>query len=363
MKMLAVAGNPAQRLATVPVCNALGTEHDSMFVRVGRDAGGDRDAVGTALDAPESTIRLGAEPETPPRQTATLLQELDEIVAREPPAAVLVAGDTNATLAGALVGGKRDAVVAHVESGLRRPNRDGSNELERVLAEHRSGRLFVPSKRTRERLEAAGLTRGVHEVGDVACDALLAVRDRAHERSTVLETLAHEPGSFVLAAVHRSRSARDDRSGAILSGLADAPVPVVVPSHPRTASGLARRTGLPDGVTVVDTESYLDFLCLLDAADRVVTDAARVQKEAFYLDTPCVTVGETTPWIETVEAGWNVLVGTRPDAIARNLRRSFPGSRKPQLYGGGTAAERVVDALESAVATAASDERVGSAVP
>ena len=365
MKVLTVVGSPGQRLTTQPILGALRTDHETVLVRAGRRDDG-CDPLGTALAEPDPSVRLGTSGADRAGRTATLLRELDDVVARESPDVVLVAGDTSATLAGALVGAKRDAVVAHVEGGLRHRDRDGSGELDRVLADHCSGLLFVPSERARARLATAGITEGVNEVGDVACDSLLAVRDRARNRSTTLDETDHEPDSFLLATVHRQRSVQGGRLESLRSVLADAPLPVVVPTHPRTGSRFDRRLGtgaLPDGVDLVDTETYLDYVRLVDAAERVVTDAARVQKEAFYLDTPCLTLCETTPWIETVEAGWNVLVGTRPDAISRNLRRSFRRSERPRPYGGGNAAERIVDRLESAVATAGADEQVGSAVP
>ncbi|WP_424020008.1 UDP-N-acetyl glucosamine 2-epimerase (plasmid) [Halorientalis pallida] len=365
MKVLTVAGSPSQRLTTLPVRRALRADHESIFVRAGRRGDG-CDPLGTALDERGPSVRLGTGGAGHAEQTATLLRDLDDVVARESPDVVLVAGDTSATLAGALVGAKRDALVAHVEGGLRRHDRDGSSELDRVLTDHCSGVLFVPSERATARLAAAGITDGVHEVGDVTCDAMLAVRERARDRSTALDEVDHEPGSFVLASLQRRRSVRGDWRQSLRSGLADAPLPVVVPTHPRTECRFDRRLGneaLPETVDAVETETYLDYVWLVDAAERVVTDAARVQKEAFHLDTPCLTLAETTPWIETVEAGWNVLVGTRADAIRRNLRRSFRRTEKPQPYGDGNAARRIVDRLESAVATATTDEQVGSAVP
>jgi UDP-N-acetylglucosamine 2-epimerase len=364
MKVLTVAGSLGQRLTTLPVLGALGTEHESVLVQADRGEGA-HGSLGTVLGGPEPSVRIGVSGDDHAGRTATLLRQLDDVMAQESPDVVLVAGDTSATLAGALVGAKRDALVAHVEGGLRRRDRDGSAELEQVLADHCAGLLFVPSDRAGARLAAAGVTDGVHEVGDVTCDALLAVRDRARDRSTALDEIDHEPQSFVLATTRRRRSMQDDRPVSFLSELADAPLPVVVPTHPRTGHDFDRRlrtAELPDTVELVDTETYLDVVRLVDAAERVLTDADRVQKEAFYLDTPCVTLRESTPWIETVEAGWNVLVGTRPDAIRRNLGRSFPRSGKPRPYGGGNAAERIVETLESAVATATADERVGSAV-
>jgi UDP-N-acetylglucosamine 2-epimerase (non-hydrolysing) len=222
-------------------------------------------------------------------------------------------------------------------------------EVNRRLTDHAADLLFAPGPDAEKTLEREGITEGVSVPGDVMYDTLLAIRDRL---DAVTGDEPSVPDEYVLATVHRAANTDDeDRLAAIVEGLAAAPLPVVLPAHPRTAAALERsdRVTVPDAVDVIDPVGYLDFVRLLDGAERVATDSGGVQKEAFYLDTPCVTLRAETEWIETVEAGWNVLVGADADAIARNLRRRFEVAGKPRPYGDGDAAERIVDALERAV--------------
>jgi UDP-N-acetylglucosamine 2-epimerase (non-hydrolysing) len=257
-----------------------------------------------------------------------------------------VYGDTNSTLAGALVAAKRSIPVAHVEAGLRSDNWAMPEEVNRVLTDRCSTLLFVPSARAVDALADEGITSGVSVTGDVMYDAITSVRDRAPSASTVLDDLGYGDGEYVLATVHRQANTDDPaRLASVVEGLASSPLPVVVPLHPRTENAL-KRHDLWEVATaeldVIDPVGYLDFVGLLDGAERVATDSGGVQKEAFYLDTRCVTLRDETEWTETVEAGWNELVGADPDAIRAALRRTDDLPEKPTLYGGGRAAERVV---------------------
>ncbi|WP_424020005.1 non-hydrolyzing UDP-N-acetylglucosamine 2-epimerase (plasmid) [Halorientalis pallida] len=362
MKICSVVGARPQFVKAFPVAEALGA-HERVLVHTGQHY--DRklsDVFFEELPIPEPDVNLGVGSGTHAEQTAAMIEELDTVVTRESPDVMLVYGDTNSTLAGALVAAKRDVQLAHVEAGLRSDNRAMPEEINRVLTDHCSDLLFAPSERAVETLAGEGITDGVHEVGDVTCDALLAVRERARERSRVLDRLGQEDGEYILATVHRAANTEnEDRLAAIVAGLADAPLPVVLPAHPRTTAALkaAEDIGaIPDSLQLVDPVGYLDFVRLLDGAERVATDSGGVQKEAFYLDTPCVTMREETEWVETVEAGWNVLVGADADAISRNLDRRFAVSTKPQPYGDGDAAERIVRTLERTVGTAPVEDAV-----
>ncbi|AQL44891.1 UDP-N-acetylglucosamine 2-epimerase (non-hydrolyzing) (plasmid) [Halorientalis sp. IM1011] len=362
MKVLSVVGARPQFVKAFPVSEALGT-HEHVLVHTGQHY--DRelsDVFFEELPIPEPDVNLGVGSGTHAEQTGSMVAELDTVVARESPDVVLVYGDTNSTLAAALVGAKRDVRLAHVEAGLRSDNRAMPEEINRVLTDHCSDLLFAPSERAVETLAGEGVTEGVHEVGDVTYDALLAVRDRARDRSRVLDRLGHDDGEYILATVHRAANTEDEqRLAAIVEGLADAPLPVVFPAHPRTIAALKAADGigdLPESVHLVDPVGYLDFVRLLDGAERVATDSGGVQKEAFYLDTPCVTMREETEWIETVEAGWNVLVGADAGAIRRNLGRRFAVTEKPQPYGDGNTAERIVRALDRTIEAAPVEDAV-----
>jgi UDP-N-acetylglucosamine 2-epimerase (non-hydrolysing) len=244
-----------------------------------------------------------------------------------------------------------DPAVAHVEAGLRSFNREMPEETNRVLTDHASDILFAPSESAVETLAEEGIADGVHFVGDVMYDAILWAREVAEERSEILEELSVEEGEFTLSTVHRASNTDDPGNlKAIVEGLADAPLPVLVPLHPRTEERLKEHDlwmRACESLTIIDPVGYLDFVRLLDTAKRVATDSGGVQKEAFYLDTPCVTMRKETEWVETVECGWNRLVGPRANDILAALKTTGWPDDKPVVFGRGRAAVEIKNILEN----------------
>ncbi|KAB1189957.1 UDP-N-acetylglucosamine 2-epimerase (non-hydrolyzing) [Haloferax sp. MBLA0076] len=354
LKILSVVGARPQFIKAFPVSAALRREHDEVLVHTGQHY--DESLSGVffdELDIPKPDYNLGVGSGPHAVQTAEMMHRLDAVVADEDPDVVLVYGDTNSTLAAALVASKRDPLLAHVEAGLRSHNWEMPEEVNRVLTDHCSDLLFAPSESAALTLESEGIHDGVYVTGDVQYDAILQVRSTARDRSTVLEDMGLRDGEYVLATVHRAANT-DDRSRleAIVSGLADAGRPVVFPVHPRTENalheaGLWEQVTTNENILLVDPVGYLDFVRLLDGAERVATDSGGVQKEAFYLDKRCVTLRGETEWVETVDAGWNTLVGADAVAIRTALQTDDPLPEKPSLYGDGTAAARIEDALSS----------------
>jgi UDP-N-acetylglucosamine 2-epimerase len=351
VKVVSVVGARPQFVKAFPTSQALRERHEEVLVHTGQHYDELLSSVffeELSIPAPDHQLGVGSGPHAV--QTAEMLTGIDDVVGSETPDAVLVYGDTNSTLAGALSAAKRDADLVHVEAGLRSFRQGMPEEVNRVLTDHVSDVLCAPSRRAVVNLDAEGIDGGVVNTGDVMYDALGLVRERALDRSTALETHDLSPGEFVLSTVHRARNTDDpDRLAAILDGLGSTRDPVVLPAHPRTAERL-REYGLSesaaDGLRVVDPVGYLDFLRLVEAARVVATDSGGVQKEAFYLDTPCVTLREETEWVETVEAGGNVLVGADADRISRALASPPTASSGQRPYGDGNAAERIVEALE-----------------
>jgi UDP-N-acetylglucosamine 2-epimerase (non-hydrolysing) len=350
MKVLSIVGARPQFVKALPLSQAVRREHEEVLVHTGQHYDRELSAVFfEELDLPEPEYELGVGSGSHAAQTATMMTELDRVVTAERPDVVLVYGDTNSTLAGALVAAKREPTLAHVEAGLRSHNWSMPEEVNRVLTDHCADLLFAPSERARTSLQSEGVTDGVHVVGDVMYDALLRIEPHALERSHVLSELGLTEHEYVLATVHRAGNTDDpERLEGIVAGLAGAPRPVVLPAHPRTVEAL-REYGLweraTDALEIIDPVGYLDFIRLLSGAERVATDSGGVQKEAFYLDTPCVTLREETEWVETVECGWNSLVGADERAIGRALSREFERPPKPRLYGDGTAAAAIVDVI------------------
>jgi UDP-N-acetylglucosamine 2-epimerase (non-hydrolysing) len=352
MHVLTVVGARPQFVKAFPVSRALRKRHEETLVHTGQhydELLSDVFFEELALPTPDYHLEVGSAPHA--RQQALMMRRLDHVVATEEPDAVVVYGDTNSTLAGALVAAKRGPSVVHVEAGLRSDNWQMPEEVNRVLTDHCSDVRCAPSERAVERLREEGITEGVFLTGDVMYDAVIAVCDRARETSTVLDDLGVAPGEFVLATVHRAANTDDpDRLLEIVDGLRAAAKPVVLPAHPRTTNAL-REHGLYEradaSLTLCEPFGYFDFVRLMDAADRIATDSGGVQKEAFYLRTPCVTLRDETEWTETLDTGWNVLVGADSRAIVGALDAPFETDGHPSLYGDGDAAVRVVEAVES----------------
>ena len=353
MKVLTVVGARPQFVKAYPVSRQLRRDHEEVLVHTGQHYDAElSDVFFEELGIPEPDHHLGVGSGPHGEQTAEMMAGIEDRLAEEGPDLVLCYGDTNSTLAAGIVASKTDVPLAHVEAGLRSDDREMPEEVNRVLTDHAADCLLAPSDAAAENLRAEGLTDGVFVTGDVMSDAVSLVRDRAATRARTLADLGVEPGEYVLATVHRAHNTDDPgRLADIVAALAAVDDEVVFPAHPRTTDAL-REYGLyeeaADALTLLDPLGYVDFVGLVADARAVATDSGGVQKEAFFLDTPCVTLRETTEWTETVDAGWNVLVGSDPDRIAAALDGSFDlPDDKPRPYGDGDAASAVTAALES----------------
>jgi UDP-N-acetylglucosamine 2-epimerase (non-hydrolysing)/UDP-GlcNAc3NAcA epimerase len=262
---------------------------------------------------------------------------------------VLVYGDTNSTLAGALAAAQAGIPVAHVEAGMRSYDRSMPEELNRALTDHASDLLLCSSEAPAEILRGERVAGEVEVVGDVMVDVAQLLGPRAAARTEVLDRFGVAPGEYLLCTAHRAGNVDDPaRLAALVGVLTAVPGPVVLPLHPRTgarldAAGLRARLEAA-GVVLAPPLGYLDFTALLHHARAMLTDSGGVQKEAYLAGVPCVTLRGTTEWGETVDAGWNVLVDLDADAAVAALERTPPAERPP-LYGDGRAGERVVAAL------------------
>jgi len=305
------------------------------------------------LGVPAPDIQLGAGTGSNTAQTARILAALEAVIADSQPDLVLVYGDTNTTLAGALAGAQQRLPVGHVEAGMRSFDRSMPEELNRVLTDHASDLLFCSTPVAVANLEHESAVGQVHLVGDVMADVSLTFAPIAAERSRALEEHGLEPEGYVLVTAHRAGNVdspeRLERLVALLEAL---PLPAVLPLHPRTAKrldefSLRERLERTQGVRLAPPIGYLDFLQLARHARAILTDSGGVQKEAYLLETPCITLRDTTEWVETVDAGWNVLVGLDRDAALAALDQPRPSGERPDLYGGGHAAERIRSVLDS----------------
>jgi UDP-GlcNAc3NAcA epimerase len=350
VRIVTIVGNRPQFVKAAAVSRLLRERHEELLVHTGQHYDDELSKVffeELGIPAPDRELGAGAGSNT--EQTARILAALAPVLAELRPGLALVYGDTNSTLAGALAAAQAAIPVGHVEAGMRSFDRSMPEELNRVLTDHASDLLLCSTQTAMDNLEREGVQGEAHLVGDVMADVSLAFREIAVERSAILADLGLEPGGYLVVTAHRAGNvddpARLERLVALLEAL---PPPVVFPVHPRTrarleAAGLLDRL---DGVSLVPPLGYLDFLELGRHARAILTDSGGVQKEAYLLGVPCVTLRDTTEWVETVNAGWNVLVDLDREAALAALERTPPPER-PELYGGGRAAERVRDAVSA----------------
>lgn len=290
------------------------------------------------------------------KMTGTMLERIEPVLMKEKPEVVLVYGDTNSTLAGALAAAKLHVPVAHVEAGLRSFNRRMPEEINRVLTDHIASLLFCPTDTAVGNLKKEGVTEGVFLVGDVMCDSFIFNRELARKKSGIMEELGLRPKTYCLVTIHRQENTNDEKrlEGIFkaLETLSQPDCPFIVPLHPRTANALNNRTGkslLGPHVRILKPLSYLDMVLLETHARIILTDSGGVQKEAYFARVPCVTLRDETEWVELVERGFNVVSGADPEKICKAYRKMVERAvvTDPDLYGGGRTSERLVNIIRS----------------
>jgi UDP-GlcNAc3NAcA epimerase len=348
MKVLTVVGARPQFIKAAPVSRELRQVATEVLVHTGQHFDANMsDVFFDELGIPKPDYHLGIGGGSHGAMTGAMLASLEAVIQQEKPDWVMVYGDTNSTLAGGLAAAKLHVPVAHVEAGLRSFNRQMPEEINRVLTDHLSTLLFAPTDTAVRHLSNEGVTAGVHQVGDVMYDATLMFKPRAEERISLLAEVGLQAGKYYLATVHRAENTDDpSRLTAIVSAFADLSAPIVWPMHPRTRKQLdAFGLHLPSNVRVIEPVGYLEMLLLESKAKAVLTDSGGVQKEACFLEVPCVTLRDETEWSETVEAGWNTLVGADPERIfqaVEDLRRPADPLR---VFGDGHASRRIAQRL------------------
>ena len=284
-------------------------------------------------------------------QTGRMMEKIEELLLRERPDCLLVYGDTNSTIAGALAAAKLHIKVGHVEAGLRSFDRRMPEEINRVLTDHISNWLFCPTQTAVDNLAAEGIIDaehvGVYQVGDVMYDALRHSRQLSRQKASFLKQLDLAPQGYYLATVHRAANTDDaTRLKGILAAFGQLDAPVVLPLHPRTRKAMrVAALAAPPNVRLTEPVGYLQMLQLEQDARAILTDSGGVQKEAYLLEVPCFTLREHTEWVETVEAGWNRLVGADTARIVSAVRDWALPAEHPAFYGDGHAADKIVDIL------------------
>ena len=354
MLILTVIGNRPQFVKAAAVSRVLREDHRELLVHTGQHYDDDLSLVFfEELGVPAPDLELNAGGGSNTAQTARILGLLEGVVDRAKPDLAIVYGDTNSTLAATLAAAQAEVAVAHVEAGMRSFDRTMPEELNRVLADHASSLLLCSTQTAVDNLRREGVAGDAHLVGDVMADVSLAFRPIAERRSAALAEHSLEPGRYLIATAHRAGNVDEPERLELLVELLEAlPLPTLLPLHPRTAArleetGLGRRLEAAPHVRLTPPLGYLDFTKLAMHARAILTDSGGVQKEAYLLGVPCVTLRENTEWVETVEAGWNTLVGLDRAAALGALERPVPTGERPVLYGGGDAGRRVSEVISA----------------
>ncbi|HTU28561.1 MAG TPA: UDP-N-acetylglucosamine 2-epimerase (non-hydrolyzing) [Solirubrobacteraceae bacterium] len=353
MKLLTVIGNRPQFIKAAAVTPLVRRAHEEILVHTGQHFDDRLSAIFfSELGIPAPDRELGVALGSAASQTARMLEALEPVLRDVAPDLVLVYGDTNSTLAGALCGAQCGVPVAHVEAGMRSYDMTMPEELNRVLCDHASALLLCSSASAAANLQRESVTGRVEVVGDVMVDVALAVQPRARDRLDLVRARGMEPGEYLLATAHRAGNVDTaERLGELVELLCTIGGPVLLALHPRTAARLeefALRVRLEqcESVTISEPLGYVELTALLCNARAALTDSGGLQKEAYLARVPCITMRERTEWTETVQTGWNTLVGLDAGAARQALAAPVPVTH-PSLYGDGDAGARVLAALEA----------------
>jgi UDP-N-acetylglucosamine 2-epimerase (non-hydrolysing) len=351
MRIATIIGTRPNFIKCAPVSRELRKHHEELLVHTGQHYDFEMNKIFfDELDLPEPDFHLGVGSGTHAWQTGQMLRKIEKVLLKITPDFVIVYGDCNNAIAGALAAAKLHIQVGHIEAGLRSFDRTMPEEINRVLTDHCSDLLFCPTKTAVMNLHKEGVTSGVHLVGDVMVDALHYNKKLAEE-TRILQKLDLKPQEYLVATLHRQANTDNKHHlERIVEAFCAFDETLVFPVHPRAEKqlqtfGLWER--LKQHVKLVKPLGYLEFLKLLNNARMILTDSGGIQKEAYILGIPCVTLRENTEWVETVYDGWNVLVGTRSEAIMKIVRSFHPDSSQKDVFGDGKASKNIATLLSS----------------
>jgi UDP-N-acetylglucosamine 2-epimerase (non-hydrolysing) len=355
MKVASIVGARPQFIKLAPLSREIRKKHREVLIDTGQHY--DADMAGNffsefKIPKPDHSLGIGSGEHG--AQTGKMLIELERVLVSEQPSLAVVFGDTNSTLAGALASAKLNIPVAHVEAGLRSYDRTMPEEVNRVLADHISTLLFCPTDVSKNNLKHEGITEGVHVVGDVMVDSLEESREAAQKRSKILQQLKLKKGEYQFMTVHRpaNTDVRKNLEG-IIKAVGDSGITTVFSIHPRTSNFLEAYgldKALPKNIIQTKPLGHMDAVWLQSNAARVLTDSGGLQKEAYLLGVPCITLRDTTEWVETINAKWNVLVGADPKRILHAIKTFSPPDYRPKVFGPRGASERIAKIIDGFLA-------------
>ncbi|MBM7661610.1 UDP-N-acetylglucosamine 2-epimerase [Bacillus mesophilus] len=350
-KILTIVGARPQFIKVAPVSRVLRNEFEEIIVNTGQHYDYNMSGVFfEELNIPKPNYDLGVGSGSHGAQTGAMLKEIEDVLFKEKPDAVLVYGDTNSTLAGAIAASKLHIPLFHIEAGLRSFNKKMPEEVNRILTDHVSSLLFAPTETAVENLKNEGVVEGVHNVGDVMFDAVLYNITIANNKYKI-EDFQLESKQFVLATIHRAENTDDlVRLEAIFESLSKLEDTIVLPLHPRT-KGKLDTLGISDkikdakNIKIIDPVSYLEMVFLESHSKFIITDSGGVQKEAYFAKVPCFTLRDQTEWVETVDIGWNRLVNPVTENLLDIVNDTQSVEYVEHLYGNGDASSKIVKVI------------------
>ncbi|MDI6736825.1 MAG: UDP-N-acetylglucosamine 2-epimerase (non-hydrolyzing) [bacterium] len=352
MKVATIVGARPQFIKLAPLSQKLRLKGKEVLIHTGQHYDYEMSRVffdELGIPLPDYHLEVGSDSHAV--QTGKMLIKIEEVLVKEKPDVVLVYGDTNSTLAGALVTAKLNIPIGHVEAGLRSFDRTMPEEINRVVSDHLSSFCFAPTQTAVDNLKEEGIENGVYLTGDVMYDAALNAIEIARGKSKILAQLGIKEKEYLLVTLHRAGNTDIfNNLASIVDALGDLNEQVIFPVHPRTRKALADSgllSKLEDNphLKIMTPVGYFDFLLLEYQAKKILTDSGGIQKEAYFFKVPCITLRENTEWVETVEDGWNILVGTNKDLIHQAVSGFNPDSHQRDVFGDGKASEKIVEIL------------------
>lgn len=353
MKIVSIVGARPQFIKAAPVSEALRKKHTELLLHTGQHYDDNMSRIFfEEMRIPRPDENLGVGSGSHAEQTGQILIKVEQYLMQQKPDLVIVYGDTNSTMAGALAAVKLHIPVAHIEAGLRSFNKRMPEEINRIVADSVSKILFCPTQIAVQNLAREGITENVYNVGDVMFDAALKFAHLSDKKAQILERLGVREKEYFLLTIHRAENTDEEENlRQIVSAMLRSPLPVIFPAHPRTRKYLKKYDLLNNlekssNVFLIEPVSYLEMIFLEKMAKKILTDSGGVQKEAYFYKVPCITLRNETEWVETIEDGWNLLVGANSAKIIEAMETFAPNSEQKNHYGDGKASEKIAEILK-----------------